>query len=364
MVNADIVAISAATMPCTIDQRAIWDEHFRERYECIPGAGMIWNSTGIDQRHAVVDPRVEDLSRWSTGERMARYQAESRPLGIEAITGALALANMAPGDIDLLVVVSCTGYSTPGLDLMLANDTGMPDNVQRLCIGHMGCYASLPALAAVSDAVVARGMNAVMLSAELTSLHVQPVCRSVEQLVAHALFSDAVVATVVRPGNRGLRLLDTAARTDSSHQDAMTWQITDFGFRMTLSSRVPGILARHVRPVVDDLLARHGLVVGDVAGWAVHPGGPRILDVCQVALGLEDSDMSASVETLREHGNCSSATVMVVLERMLSTQSLSLGDHIVALAFGPGLTLYAALLVFGGEWPTRKPDGFGQNRPE
>ncbi|MFN0025877.1 MAG: type III polyketide synthase [Acidimicrobiales bacterium] len=353
--NADVVAISAATLPWTIDQRAIWDEHFSARYRCIPGAAKIWNSAGIDQRHAVIDPRTEDVSEWSTGERMERYQAECRPLGLQAITGALALAKLTPQDIDLLVVVSCTGYSTPGLDLILADDAGMSSDVQRLCIGHMGCYASLPALATVSDAVVARGMTAIMLSAELSSLHAQPACRSLEQLVAHALFSDAVVASVVRPGTGGLRLLDTSARTDSSHQDAMTWRITDHGFRMTLSARVPAILARHVRPVVEELLARHGLAIPDVAGWAVHPGGPKILDVCQDALGLQDSHMSASVETLRQHGNCSSATVLLVLERMLSTQSLAPGDHVVALAFGPGLTLYASLFVFGGEWPTSAP---------
>jgi alkylresorcinol/alkylpyrone synthase len=311
MVNAELVAISAATMPYTIEQRVIWDEHFRERYGFIPGAGLIWNSTGIDQRHAVTDPREEDLSHWSTGERMARFAQESRSLGREAITGALALADMAPSEVDLLVVVSCTGYATPGLDLLLANDLAVPHRVQRLCIGHMGCCASLPELAAESDAVVARRHERSMLSVELTSLHVQPVCRSVEQLVAHALFSDAVVATVVRPGTGGLRLVETTARTDASHQDAMTWHITDFGFRMTLSSRVPGVLARHVRPVVDELLAGHVLIVGDIAGWAVHPGGPKILDVCQGALGLDDCDMRASVETLDENGNCSSATVML-----------------------------------------------------
>jgi predicted naringenin-chalcone synthase len=120
----------------------------------------------------------------------------------------------------------------------------------------------------------------------------------------------------------------------------MTWDVTDLGFRMGLSPRVPDVLSRHVADDVGELLAGAGLRVGDVAGWAVHPGGPRILDVVRDRLGLEEEQLTASRRVLAEHGNCSSATVLLVLEE--------LGDvdgPVVAMAFGPGLTLYATLLL-------------------
>jgi predicted naringenin-chalcone synthase len=130
------------------------------------------------------------------------------------------------------------------------------------------------------------------------------------------------------------------ARTDASTADHMTWDVTDLGFRMGLSPRVPDVLSRHVGDVVDELLTAAGLRIEDVAGWAVHPGGPRILDVVRDQLGLAEEQMAASRQVLAEHGNCSSATVLLVLEE--------LGDvdgPVVAMAFGPGLTLYAALLL-------------------
>jgi predicted naringenin-chalcone synthase len=113
---------------------------------------------------------------------------------------------------------------------------------------------------------------------------------------------------------------------------------------MGLSPKVPDVLSRHVLGLVDGLLVAHGLGIDDVAGWAVHPGGRRILEVAQERLGLPDAALTPSYEVLREHGNCSSATVLLVLEQLRQTEPLAPGDPVVAMAFGPGLTLYAALL--------------------
>jgi predicted naringenin-chalcone synthase len=235
-------------------------------------------------------------------------------------------------------VVTCTGYATPGLDIRLAADLGMPAGLQRLLVGHMGCYAALPGLAAVTDFVAARSRPAVLLCCELTSLHVQPSQDDVEQVVAHALFSDAAAAVVVEPGaRRGRRIAGVVARTDPSTADHMT---CDLGFRMGLSPRVPDVLSLHVGDVVDELLGGAGLTIGDVAGWAVHPGGPRILDVVRDELGLAEEQMAASRHVLAEHGNCSSATVLLVLQELADVDG-----PVVAMAFGPGLTLYAALLL-------------------
>jgi predicted naringenin-chalcone synthase len=133
-----------------------------------------------------------------------------------------------------------------------------------------------------------------------------------------------------------------AAHTDADSSRMMTWDVTDLGFRMGLSPEVPDVLAQHVRPVVTSLLARHDLEIDDVTGWAVHPGGPRILDVVGDRLGLPSNALDASEDVLRDHGNCSSATVLLVLEEVVRRGGAT--GPVVAMAFGPGLTLYAALL--------------------
>ncbi len=124
----------------------------------------------------------------------------------------------------------------------------------------------------------------------------------------------------------------------------MAWEVTDLGFRMTLSPQVPAALADSVVGVTTDLLDRHGLRVGDIDHWAIHPGGPRIVSIVAERLGLSDQDAAPSRQVLHQHGNCSSATVLVVLEELVRQRHPSRGEHIVAMAFGPGLTLYLALL--------------------
>jgi len=322
-------------------QEAIWDERFALHYGDDAAAKRVWLRCGVERRHGVLDPIEEQVADWGTGARMERFVEEALPLARQALVAALALAEVEPHDLDLLTVVSCTGYATPGLDILLARDLGLRDDVQRLHVGHMGCYAAIPGLGVVSDAAAARGKTAALVCVELTTLHVQAAERSLEQIVAHALFADGAAAAVVRPGGTGLEVVDVAARTDVSTASLMTWDITDRGFRMGLSPKVPAAVKRHVAPLVDDLLARNGLARGDVTAWAIHPGGPAIVDAVGDALDLDDDALEASRATLREVGNCSSATVLMVLDR-LRTESRA--GPTVALAFGPGLTLYGCLL--------------------
>jgi len=113
---------------------------------------------------------------------------------------------------------------------------------------------------------------------------------------------------------------------------------------MRLSPKVPAVLDRSVLAVATELLDRHQLTVADVDHWAIHPGGPRIIDTVARRLDLTAAAVAASRDTLREHGNCSSATTLLVLDELGRRSEIVAGQHVVAMAFGPGLTLYAALL--------------------
>lgn len=334
--------------PAGRTQEEYWDLFYGPHAGGGRWARQVFLSAGCSARHTAVDPTVEDISGWSTGRRMARYLEEALPLAEGAARGALHDAGLVPSDLGLLAVVSCTGYVTPGLDVRLAEALGAGPDLQRLLIGHMGCYAALPGLGAVADFAAARGRPALLVCAEVSSLHVQPGPTGrgpadLEQVVAHALFSDGAAAAVVGP-EAGLEVLDVAARTDVATAGHMRWDVTDLGFRMGLSRRVPDVLAAEVGPLVDGLLGAHGLDRADVHGWAVHPGGPRILDVVAERLALPDGALAASRHVLDRHGNCSSATVLVVLRQLLASSPPPPGGHVVALAFGPGLTLYGVLL--------------------
>lgn len=339
-----LVGIGVA-FPPSRTREELWDGFFCEHFEGRSIARRIFEGSGVERRHGVVDPLQEDVRGWGTEARMQRFMTEALPLGVESVETCLTESGLDRNDVGLLSVVTCTGYGTPGLDILLARELELGDDTQRLHLGHMGCYAAVPGLAAIADATAARGKVAIMLCLELTSLHLQPPTRDVEQIVAHALFSDAAVAVALAPDAAvGLEVVDVVARTDVAHAEKMRWDVTDHGFRMALSPRVPQVLEKHVAGVVTELLAPHGLTPHDVRGWAVHPGGPRILDVVCEQLGLADADLEESTAVLSEHGNCSSCTVLLVLDRIRADRELADGDAVVMMAFGPGLTLYAALL--------------------
>jgi predicted naringenin-chalcone synthase len=363
--NAIIAGLGIA-LPPSVVQGEVWDGFFARRFagDRRALAGRIFANAGVRTRQAAVNPLLEDVSDWSTERRMRRYQVEAVPLGKEAVGRALTDAGLAADEIGLFAVCSCTGYATPGLDILLARDLGMASNVRRLFVGHMGCYAALPGLATAADFVVAHGRPALLLCTELTSLHLQPPGgrMDIQQIVSHALFSDAAAAVVLVPGDassqyaaesqsaaesqyaakHGYVVKDVVAVTDATTADHMTWDVTDLGFRMGLSPRVPKVLSVHVRDLVEELLDRHGLSIGEVDGWAVHPGGPKILDVVQERLGLDDSALGPSREVLSAYGNCSSPTVLLVLDALRGRPAPP--RRVVMLAFGPGLTLYGALL--------------------
>ncbi|HVB27308.1 MAG TPA: hypothetical protein VNE21_05290, partial [Mycobacteriales bacterium] len=179
---SDQVPVAAGlgrAVPPEIEHERLWTDYFAAQYAAagarrLRAAERIWRSVGVRTRHAAVDPRREDVASWPTSVRMRRFLAEVLPLGKAAVTDALADAGVSAGDAGLFVVATCTGYGTPGPDILLARDLGMPAQVQRLLVGHMGCYAALPGLAAAADHVRAHGRPAVLLAVELPSLHVQP----------------------------------------------------------------------------------------------------------------------------------------------------------------------------------------------
>ncbi|WP_206443409.1 type III polyketide synthase, partial [Candidatus Protofrankia californiensis] len=355
-----IVGTAVAT-PQRVNQDDLW-EFFRDHFAANPLAEKVWASSGIVSRHYAVDPRKEPSTEWTTGERMRRYLTEALPLGRQAASDALTTAGLTPSDLGLFAVASCTGHVTPGLDILLSHDLQMPPNLRRVIIGHMGCHAAIPGLGTVAEYVAVHGKPALLLCLELSSLHAQPKSptlhagtptrEDLEQIVAHSLFADGAAAVVVAPfgrtfstdGAASLEILDVTALTDSSVSEYMGLLVTDHGFRMRLSPQVPEVLERHVADLVTNLLTTHGYTSDDVDGWAIHPGGARILRVVAEQLQLSDEAIAPSYDVLREYGNCSSATVLIVLQRLLQTREIRPGKVVVALGFGPGLTLFAALL--------------------
>jgi predicted naringenin-chalcone synthase len=308
----------------------------------------LFNASGVKHRQTAVELLSYYQEAHSTADRMREYERLAYPLAREALEASLALAGKPAGAVTDLIVASCTGYSAPGLDIYLACDLGMESDVRRLMIGHMGCHGAviglrnaLAALRAREDAIVA------LVAVELCSLHFNHKLDP-GVVAAFALFADAAGAVVLsaRGGGHGPELVDAYCAADFGAMDQMSWKVTDEGFIMGLSRRIPVTLRRHADTIACRLLTPHGLTPSDVTHWLVHPGGPDILEVVADKLSLSDEQTALSRQVLRENGNCSSPTVLLVLERLLRSGRTRTGDWGVMMSFGPGLTLETCLLRF------------------
>ena len=257
----------------------------------------------------------------------------------------------APSD---LIHVTCTGYVSPSGAQRIVERRGWGDRTRVTHAYHMGCYAALPAVRLAVGALRTPHANengnerVDVVHTELCSLHLDPTNHSAEQLVVQSLFGDgliryAVSAAPVEPALHVIAMRE-AILPDSS--DAMSWVLGDSGMAMTLSARVPDHIARALDDFVRQLFRSAELdPEKDVprAVFAVHPGGPRILDAVRDRLGLTEEQIAISRGVLLSFGNMSSATLPHVWMRVLGAPEVPCGTLVASLAFGPGLTVCGAL---------------------
>ena len=282
----------------------------------------------------------------TTAQRMQLYERWAVHLAREAAGRALRRAAVVAEQVTHLVTVSCTGFSAPGFDLQLIEQLGLPAGVARTHVGFMGCHGAMNGLRVAKAFAESDSESRVLLCAvELCSLHQQYGWHP-ERIVANALFADGAAAVVGKGDSRrnttSWRIVASGSTVLPDSGDLMSWRVGDHGFEMTLSPQVPDLIRRDVRHWLQRWLASSGLAIGDVPSWVIHPGGPRILKACAEALGLSDEQMRPSQQVLAEFGNMSSPTVLFILERLMQADA---GRPCVMLAFGPGLTIEAALLA-------------------
>lgn len=278
------------------------------------------------------------------GEANDAWLRVALDLGEQAIARAVAAAGLTLEDVAALFTVSVTGLAVPSLDARLMNRLALRRDLKRIPIFGLGCVAGAAGLARAADYVRAfPNQAAVLLSVELCSLTLQRDDLSIPNLIATGLFGDGAAAVVVvgeelaraRGLFRAPQVLDTCASFYPNTEEVMGWRIGERGFEIVLSAEVPQMAQRHLGGDVASLLARLGLTQDDIAVWIAHPGGPKVLEAMAQALDLAPAAFERTWRSLREVGNLSSTSVLLVLAEVLADPPQS-GAYGLVLAMGPG----------------------------
>jgi predicted naringenin-chalcone synthase len=300
----------------------------------------------IDQRFSV----LEDF-RHTDFEKMEIYHLSRNPRGAGSSARTRFFSRVVSETFDrfyseecappaALFHVTCTGYDAPSGAERLVARKGWGDQTEVYHLYHMGCYAAIPALR-IAQCLTQGRID--IAHTELCSIHLDPTNHSPEQMAIQSLFADGLIRYSVdrklAQGHWGLEHLTTRKELIRDSEDAMTWGMGDHGMEMTLSRKVPDLIASHLYSFLERLVPWDDQTI-----FAIHPGGPRIVDQIQSILRLSDAQVGASRKVLSERGNMSSATLPHIWMKLLDDPTVAEGTKIISLAFGPGLTLCGNVL--------------------
>jgi alkylresorcinol/alkylpyrone synthase len=337
--------------------------HYFSQQEVVTALKTYWNQglenaavlerlhsrTGVDGRY-FSRPLDEYAGLDTWGKTNDVWIETAEQLGEKAITCSLRKAGLERTQLSALFFVSVTGVSSPSIDARLVNRMGLPRNIKRTPIFGLGCVAGAAGLARAADYVRAYpDQIAVLLAVELCSLTWQRDDLTAANIIASGLFGDGAAAVLVAGDDVALpgpRILGSISSFYPDTHDVMGWKISEKGFGIVLSPDVPRVVRENLGRDVDAFLAQHGMTRDQVGSWIMHTGGPKVLEATAEALALKNGQLDLSWRVLRRVGNLSSASVLVVLNEMMTHHRPAAGTRSVLAAMGPGFCAELLLL----EW--------------
>lgn len=342
----NLAALATAVPRCRIDQESVSclaEELFGA--SCRQVSSLFANS-GIRHRYAPA-PLEWFAQRHDWPERNHLYLSTAVELLERGAGTALDAANTPIDEIGAVVAVSTTGIATPSLDALLIQRMGLPNTVQRLPIFGLGCAGGALGLARAATLAAAMPDKAVLLLVvELCTLSFRPNDTTKSNIVASALFGDGAAAAVLRCGAPGPAIVATGENFWRDSLDVMGWEVAADGLKAVFSRDIPRLIAADLGAAAGDFLRRHKMTPADIDRFVCHPGGPKVIDACELAFRLAPGALAEERSVLRDFGNMSAASVLFVLERVMARKP-SGGEgwrRALLTALGPGFSAGFVLL--------------------
>ncbi len=309
---------------------------------------VLCGDNGIHARHLALDP-ITEVFEFTPDALQARFARHAPALAVAAAKRALADAHCTAGEMDAILISTCTGYLCPGLTSYVSELLGLRSDVLALDLVGQGCGAALPNLRA-AESILAAGRASKVLSicVEVCSAAFY-LDNDPGVLISACLFGDGAGAAVLSnqplPGRRRVEWKSAASHLLPAQRDLLRFRHQNGMLRNILKPEVPQIAGAAARKLFYETLAAAGVKREAVTGWILHTGGRDVILALRDQLELSEFDVRHSSAVLREFGNLSSPTVYFVLERSLH-DAVPDGFWWMS-AFGAGFSCHGALLEIG-----------------
>lgn len=347
-----LISISTAEPPTKVAQaevREFIQELFSRRRDYLDRLIAVFENSSIALRRFTED-RSWYGKEYGFAERNELYIRSAVRLAEECSMKCLKEAGLEPSDIHHIIFISSTGLPTPSIDARLFNTMKFNPHAKRTPIWGLGCAGGAAGLSRALEYTMAMPSHSVLLIAiELCGLTFPKDDYSKNNLVGTSLFSDGAAVILGDehllfkdgrlPGYpTGISLLNSLSTIFDNSLDVMGWDVMDNGLKVIFSKDIPTIVHKCVRQNIEELAKDNGIGLSEIKHFVVHPGGPKVMDAYENALGLQSNALRFSRKVLREHGNMSSPTVLYALKEFMKSREYNARDYGLISALGPGFS--------------------------
>lgn len=299
------------------------------------------SSTKIETR-AFGLPIEELMTLRGQGERSKIFLEVGTSLLTEVVKKGLSAGGISAEDVSALILTSCSVPTIPSIDTRAIGQIGIPATVLRLPIFQYGCAGGAMGISLARHLSLPKGVT-VLAAVELCSLVYQRDDLQAGNIVGSAIFGDGAACVVVSEKPGPLKIVASQSFLIPNTYELMGYELMDDGAHLRLDREIPQALLKAAPTAIDTFLRNHHLTTGDISWWLFHPGGAKILSSLEESFGLSRDQAKWGWDTLRENGNMSSASILFALEAFLRERPYKVGDKVLMLGVGPGLTLQVNL---------------------
>ncbi|MCB1157119.1 MAG: type III polyketide synthase [Leptospiraceae bacterium] len=310
-----------------------------------PGLIKVFDTAQIENR-----PVLENLNWYETGHSFKEKNELflSHALSLAQLAGEKALqeASLKPEEIEILLVVTSSGFVTPSLDARLMDLLGLKEDCIRLPITGLGCAGGAYGLSRARDFAKAYpGKKILLIAVETCTLTFRPGDKRKANYIALSLFSDGAAATIIssEPKINSIELQSSYSYKWRDSLNVMGWDVEDDGLQVIFDKSIPFLIMENYGEIMDAFFNREKLSFSDIQHFLFHPGGAKVIDAFSSVLKIERERFYYTIEILRKYGNMSSPTLLFVIEEFLKDGKFSKGEEGLMTAMGPGFSCEALL---------------------
>ncbi len=302
----------------------------------------IFERCGVERRHLDLSEEMLDRTLQGRAQRIERQLLEHSIRAIDAL-------EPEPARIGTVLSSSLYTLGCPALANRLLDHYEMDPATDKYHVSGVGCASGVPLMRLAAQAmrehpdrqalvVAAESMSGVLTRAKPGD--------SRAKTVGSAIFADGCAAALLSndPRADGPAIVGSQVHQLKDALGAVSLHLDEDECYLHLARELPDMAGAGLPGVADGFLRRHGLDRAAIDHWIVHPGGRRIIENIESALGLSDEDLATSWRALADHGNIGTPSIFYVLKDTIETRQPEPGQRGLLVTVGPGVTVGLMLL--------------------